>query len=46
MNSRERIQSTLNHHQPDRVPIDFGSHRSSGIAAIAYAKLKNTLGIS
>jgi uroporphyrinogen decarboxylase len=46
MNSRERIQSALNHHQPDRVPIDFGGHRSSGIAAIAYAKLKNALGIT
>jgi len=46
MNSRERIQSTLNHHQPDRVLIDFGSHRSSGIAAIAYAKLKKAMGIS
>jgi uroporphyrinogen decarboxylase len=27
------------------VPIDFGGHRSSGIAAIAYAKLKDYLGI-
>lgn len=46
MNSRDRIKSALNHQQPDRVPIDFGGHRSSGIAAIAYAKLKNALGIS
>jgi uroporphyrinogen decarboxylase len=28
------------------VPIDLGGHRSSGIAAIAYAKLKHALGIS
>ena len=46
MNSRERVIAALNHHQPDKVPIDFGGHRSSGIAAIAYAKLKKALGIT
>ena len=46
MTSRERVLTALNHQQPDMVPIDLGAHRSSGIAAIAYAKLKNALGIS
>ena len=46
MTSRERVRTALGHQQPDRVPIDFGGHRSSGIAAIAYAKLKKALGIS
>ncbi len=46
MTSREQIRCTLNHQQADRVPIDFGGHRSSGIAAIAYARLKKALGIS
>jgi uroporphyrinogen decarboxylase len=46
MKSRERIRCALHHQQPDCVPIDFGGHRSSGIAAIAYAKLKKALGIS
>ena len=46
MTSRERIRRTLNHQQPDRVAIDFGGHRSSGIAAIAYARLKKALSIS
>jgi uroporphyrinogen decarboxylase len=46
MNSRERVLAAINHQEPDRVPIDFGGHRSSGIAAIAYAKLKNALGIT
>ena len=46
MTSRERIRCALNHQQPDLVPIDFGGHRSSGIAAIAYTKLKKALGIS
>ena len=45
MTSRERIIAAVNHTQPDCVPIDFGGHRSSGIAAIAYARLKQALGI-
>ena len=28
------------------MPIDFGGHRSSGIAAIAYAKLRKSLGLA
>ena len=46
MNSRECVLAAINHRQPDRVPVDFGGHRSSGIAAIAYAKLKKALGIT
>ncbi len=45
MTSRERILAALNHQQPDRVPIDFGGHRSSGIAAMAYPKLREALGL-
>jgi uroporphyrinogen decarboxylase len=45
MTSRERILAALNHHEPDRVPIDFSGHRSSGIAAMAYPKLRNLLGL-
>jgi uroporphyrinogen decarboxylase len=44
MNSRERVLAALNHQEPDRVPIDLGGHRSSGIAAIAYARLRDALG--
>lgn len=46
MTSRERVLAALNHQQPDRIPVDFGGHRSSGIAAIAYRKLKQALGIT
>ena len=46
MTSRERVRCALDHRQPDRAPVDFGGHRSSGIAAIAYARLKQALGIS
>jgi len=43
--SRERVLTALEHRPPDRVPIDFGGHRSSGIAAIAYARLRRALGL-
>jgi uroporphyrinogen decarboxylase len=46
MTPRERVVSALNHKQPDRVPIDFSGHRSSGIHAIAYARLRKHLGLS
>jgi uroporphyrinogen decarboxylase len=46
MNSRERIQAALDFREPDRIPVDFGGHRSSGISAIGYARLKEALGIS
>lgn len=45
MTSRERILATFTHHEPDRVPIDLSGHRSSGIAAISYAKLRKHLGL-
>jgi len=46
MTSRERVLAALNHQSPERVPVDFSGHRSSGIMAIAYARLKKHLGIT
>ena len=46
MTSRERVLAALEHREPDRVPIDFGGHRSSGIAAMAYPKLRAALGLA
>ncbi len=43
MTGRERILAALNYQPVDRVPVDFSGHRSSGIAAIAYAKLRRHL---
>jgi uroporphyrinogen decarboxylase len=43
--SRQRIQQTLNFVQPERVPVDFGGHRSSGIMAMAYSRLRDYLGL-
>ena len=45
MTPRQRILTALDHREPDRVPIDFSGHRSSGIAAIAYPKLREQLGL-
>ena len=45
MTPRERVLAALDHRQPDKVPIDFGGHRSSGIAAMAYAKLRKALAL-
>jgi uroporphyrinogen decarboxylase len=45
MTSRERVLAACNHRQPDRVPVDLSGHPSSGIAAIAYAKLRDYLGL-
>jgi len=46
MTSRERVLAAIRHQKPDRVPIDFGGMRSTGIMAVAYNKLKQFLGIS
>lgn len=45
MNSRERVLTSINHKEPDRVPVDLGSTPSSGISAIAYNNLKKYLKI-
>jgi uroporphyrinogen decarboxylase len=45
MNSRERVLKAMNHQEPDRIPIDFSAHRSSGISALAYPKLRDFLGL-
>jgi uroporphyrinogen decarboxylase len=37
--SRSRVLCALEHQEPDRVPVDFASTRSSGINALAYGKL-------
>lgn len=45
MDSRERIRSALSHQEPDKLPIDFGGMRSTGIQAVAYNKLLAYLGL-
>jgi hypothetical protein len=45
MTSRERVQKAVSFQAPDRVPIDLGGMKASGIAAGAYDRLKKQLGI-
>jgi uroporphyrinogen decarboxylase len=42
MTPRERVITALNHHEPDRVPIDFGTGGNTGIAPEVWEKLCNT----
>ncbi len=46
MNSRERVLAAINHQEADRVPLDLGGTRQSGIAASTYHALKKRLGIA
>ena len=43
MTGRERIMTALNFKQPDKIPLDFNAHRSSGINVIAYRELRKYL---
>lgn len=45
MTSRERVLTALAHREPDRIPIDVSGHRSSGISAMVYPKLRQFLGL-
>jgi len=45
MTSRERIHAALNHKQPDRVPVDFGSTPVSGIAVGTVYRLRQALNL-
>jgi uroporphyrinogen decarboxylase len=45
MKSRERVLRAIHHQAADRVPIDVGGTRQSGIAASTYHQLKQRLGL-
>jgi uroporphyrinogen decarboxylase len=46
MTRRERVLAAIAHREPDRIPVDLGGMRSTGITAIAYAALKRHLGFA
>ncbi len=46
MTSRERVLRTLNHQEPDRVPVDLGGTNVSGIMVGPYAALRRALGVN
>jgi uroporphyrinogen decarboxylase len=45
MNSRERVMTTLDHKEPDRVPIDCGGTIVTAPTRIAYQNLREYLGM-
>ncbi len=45
MTPRERVHKAVNFQEPDRVPLDLGGMKASGIASTTYARLKRTLGL-
>ena len=45
MTSKERLVASLNHRQPDRVPIDFGASAVTGIHASVVAALRDHYGL-
>lgn len=45
MTPRERVIETLNHREPDMIPLDLGGTESSGITGIAYNRLRKHLGL-
>jgi uroporphyrinogen decarboxylase len=42
---RERVLAAIARREADRIPVDLGGMRSTGITAIAYGRLKRHLGI-
>ncbi|NIM94747.1 MAG: hypothetical protein GTO18_13685 [Anaerolineales bacterium] len=45
LSPRERVRIALDHGEPDRIPIDFGSTAVSGITLSAYKQLRVALGL-
>ena len=45
MTSRERVLAAVNHKPVDRVPIDLGGIRASGINAVVYHRMKQRMGL-
>jgi len=41
MNSRENLKKTLNHHQPERLVVDFGGTAVTGIHCLTVKNLRN-----
>lgn len=46
MDSRERVLLSLNHKEPDKVPVDLGGTICSTLTLTANKKLKDYLGIN
>jgi hypothetical protein len=45
MNGRERVRASLNHQQPDRVPVDFGGCAQTTVHVGVIAQLREHFGL-
>lgn len=45
MNSKERVTASLNHIQPDRIPVDFGGTAVTGMHASTVSALRDYYGL-
>lgn len=45
MNSKERLKASLNHNEPDRVPVDFGGTGVTGIHVSVVENLRTLFGL-
>jgi uroporphyrinogen decarboxylase len=45
MNSRQRLLTTLNHQEPDRIPLDLGATQVTGMRKRVYTALRHRLGL-
>ncbi|MGA9063402.1 MAG: uroporphyrinogen decarboxylase family protein [Terracidiphilus sp.] len=45
LTSRERLTATLNHKEPDRIPVDFGGTGVTGVHASCVAALRDYYGL-
>ena len=45
MNSRQRVETALNHEQPDYVPLDLGASPVTGMQVSSVYKLRQALGL-
>ncbi len=45
MISRERVTATLNHQEPDKIPLDIGGSAVTGMHASTVYKLRQALGL-
>ncbi len=45
MSGRERILTTINHQEPDRLPVDFGGTNTTGIHVSCVAALRDYYGL-
>ena len=45
MSSRERVNLTLNHEEPDRIPLDLGGSAVTGMHVSTVYLLRQALGL-